>query len=394
MSRNNSVKKKSDAQIDIVNIDNIVKETFNSELSNLQEYNSKLTDLKHTQTEYDSKLSTYAVKNLKDNIDDLEGKISDIENGKKLNFYISETIDLLEKYKNILQTPVKLSFTGPVVRNNKGKDEIVRKYIEITQKYINLSEILSNAGISSGTSLDKSSPSPPRVKKVVCNNCANKKDFDIIDNSVYICVICGSQQEILLHTSSYKDIDRVNISVKYTYDRKVHFRDGINQYQGKQNSTIHPKVLTDLEDQFDKHHLLLESDKREVRFKNVTKEHIHIFLKELGYTKHYENVNLIYSMLTGRKLDDISHLEDKLLNDFDILTDLYDKKFKNKVGYDRKSFINTQYVLYQLLMKYKHPGCKKENFTMLKTADRKSFHDDVLSELFTILEWPGFTPLI
>ena len=35
--------------------------------------------------------------------------------------------------------------------------------------------------------------------------------------------------------------------------------------------------------------------------------------------------------MTGKKPDDISYLEDKLLIDFDILVETYDKHFKNKV---------------------------------------------------------------
>ena len=108
-----------------------------------------------------------------------------------------------------------------------------------------------------------------------------------------------------------------------------------------------------------------------------------MFLKELGYSNHYENVHLIHSTLTGIKPDDISHLEDQLLDDFDALTDLYDRKFKHLT---RKNFINTQYVLYQLLLRHKHP-CKKEEFIILKTIDRKLFHDEVCQELFTHLGW-------
>ena len=67
----------------------------------------------------------------------------------------------------------------------------------------------------------------------------------------------------------------------------------------------------------------------------------------------------------------------------------FDKIFKNKVS--RVNFISTQYVLYQLLLKHKHP-CKKEDFVILKTMDRKSFHDNIASELFAILNW-SFTPL-
>ena len=37
-------------------------------------------------------------------------------------------------------------------------------------------------------------------------------------------------------------------------------------------------------------------------------------------------------------------------------------------------------------MRYKHP-CKKEDFTILKTVDRKSFHDDVAKICFEELGW-------
>ena len=111
-----------------------------------------------------------------------------------------------------------------------------------------------------------------------------------------------------------------------------------------------------------------------------------LFLKEMNYTKHYENVNLIHYNMTGVKPDDISHIEDALLRDFDELAMLYDKLFKNNNKIDRKNFINTQYVLYQLLRRHKHP-CNKNDFYILKTNDRKSFHDEICLQLFMILGW-------
>ena len=116
--------------------------------------------------------------------------------------------------------------------------------------------------------------------------------------------------------------------------------------------------------------------------------HILLFLKELGYANHYENVHLIHHVLTGKKPHDISNLEDQLLDDFDILTDLYDKKYKD---INRKNFINTQYVLFQLLRRHKYP-CKRQDFNILKTIDRKSFHDEVCKNLFEQLGW-NFTAL-
>jgi hypothetical protein len=126
-----------------------------------------------------------------------------------------------------------------------------------------------------------------------------------------------------------------------------------------------------------------ENTSKTEKFKNITKEHIAIFLKELGYSKHYENINLIHYNITGIKPDDIGYLEDKLLEDFDTLTEVYDKTFKH---IDRKNFINTQFCLYQLLIKHKHP-CKKEDFSILKTIDRLNFHNEVCSRLFEMCNW-------
>ena len=155
---------------------------------------------------------------------------------------------------------------------------------------------------------NNSSSSTSKKDKITCNNCNNNKDFDIEEGNIYICLHCSSQQFILRNVTSYKDINRINISTKYMYDRKIHFRDCINQYQGKQNSSISQEVYDDLIREFESHHLIepcSDGKNSKERFKNITKEHISIFLKELSYTKHYENINLIHYNLTGIKPDDI-----------------------------------------------------------------------------------------
>ena len=356
-------------EYDILSIDTKIKRSLKQESKNLSHYRKRLAELK--KTILSDKLSFRVRRSITKSIEEVKNKIKKIETRHDINFYIAETSSYLEKYKKILKTPMKLNFMGRPKNNNKAKKAIIKEYLTVASKYFDIDFEISDSD-----------------NRVVCNNCPNKKLFDIIDSSVYICQECGAQQEILLHTSSYKDIDRVNISAKYTYDRKVHFRDCMNQYQGKQNSTIDKKVYEELEKQFELHHLLIGDKKtpKKKRFKNITKMHIHMFLKELDFTKHYENVNLIHYNMTGNKPDDISHLEDRLLDDFDALSDVYHKLFKNKPGFERKNFINTQYVLYQLLMKYHHP-CKKEDFTILKTVDRKSFHDNVTSACFQMLGW-------
>jgi hypothetical protein len=357
--------KNSENEIDILDINNRILGNFETRKQTLGKLKERLQDMNKS---LEIENIRHGVKDtLQNNISDITDYIKDIEENISLNFYMLESVDLIEKYKEILNSPLKMSFVGKVSKNNREKNNIINQYLEVASKYIDL-----NINIE-------------KKEKIICKNCSCK-EFDIDDHTnIYICLNCSAQQLILKNVSSYRDINRINISTKYCYDRKIHFRDTIKQYQGKQLATIAPEVYEQLEKHFELHHLL-EGDKdapKEIRFKNITKEHINIFLKELEFTKHYENTNLIHYNITGKKPDNIGYLEDKLLNDFDCLTEAYDKKFKH---IDRKNFINTQYILYQLLVKWRHP-CKKEDFTILKTIDRKHFHDEVCKVLFQECGW-------
>ena len=356
--------------IDIINLDCKIRENFIEEIEKIDIYRNRLENIIKIISNSDC---------IKDNLKprfyttlvsakkELEIYIENLANQTNFNFYIIATISIIEEYQKLLKIPMKISFMGKPVKNDKHKLSLIKKFVDIAQQYINIDINYNNT-----TELN-----------IICDNCTNKKEFDIIESNIYICLKCFSQQTIMKHVSSYNDIDRINISSKYMYDRKVHFRDCIKQYQGKQNSTIPDKIYSSVEQQFSKHHLLVDSPLKEQKFKNITKNHILLFLKELGYSNHYENVHLIHYNFTGVKPDDISYIEEQLLDDFDSLTDLYDKQFKN---INRKNFINTQYVLYQLLQRHKHT-CKKEEFIILKTIDRKFFHDEICKILFEQLGW-------
>jgi len=346
---------------DILIIDMKIRKKFMDELKNLNNYQIKLKELEVSLLK--DKISIPLKSRLENEKLTLANYINDLSINKNLNLYDAETVEILEKYKKILKIPQQQSFMGKKEKNNSEKDNLIDQYISISSKYIDI-EI-------------------KRDKKIKCDNCMNKKDFEITDDNFYICSVCYSEQNIVKHRSSYNDIERVNISTKYMYDRKVHFKDCINQYQGKQNCTIQDDVYRKLEEQFRLHHILINSENKYEKFSRITKFHISSFLKELNYPNHYENVHLLHYNFTGKKPDDITYLEEQLLIDFDDLTELYDKRYKN---INRKNFINTQYVLFQLLRRHKHK-CKEEDFIILKTMDRKSFHDDVCKTLFEELNW-------
>jgi len=354
------------SDVDLLSIDATIRKAFDEQYCQLPGLYERLKDLETTALS--ANLSTRMKHDLEKTLEKTREHIKKLESKEDLNFYTAETAEIINEYMRILKTPIKLSFTGKVKTDDKVKASLVQRYLDIAQKYHKI-EVKST----------------PKKHHMSCEGCSNKKDFIIEDNSC-ICPECGTQQELVSQSTSYKDVDRVNIATKYTYDRKIHFRDGMNQYQGKQNCTIDQKVYDDLEEIMERHHLLVgdKTTKKTTRFSRIAKEHTLMFLRELGYPKHYENLNLIHYNLTGVKPDDISHLEDVLLADFDLLVETYDKHFKHKVS--RVNFISTQYVLFQLLQRHKHP-CKKEDFVILKTMERKSFHDTLCQELFSRLGW-------
>jgi hypothetical protein len=305
------------------------------------------------------------LKQLKNEYDRLQTSSSKLK--QNLNFYVSETLGMTEQYKNILKIPKQINFMGKSIDpNNETKNKLILDYMKIASKYTTV----ENFKIQ---------------RNVKCSNCSHILEYDIIEDNTQICNMCASEQAMFSQFSSYTDSTRVNISSKYLYDRKTHFRECIAQYHGKQNITIPVKVYDDLDKQFVFHGLLIGDEKtsKSEKYANVTRKTVMTFLKELGYPKQYENLNLIHSVITDTKLDDIDYLNEQILLDFDILSELYDKRSNDTT---RKNFINTQYVLFQLLRRHGH-SCDKEDFTNLKTVDRKFFHENIIKNLFEELKW-------
>jgi hypothetical protein len=351
--------------VNILEIDVQIRSYFDTEKKELPKLQKQLLDLETLQIESES------VKNI---IQSLKKKITEIESNSKYNFYLIETAELINNYIKILQTPIKMTFIKPKKQNNEEIKKLEEKYINIIKKY----------------NYDIIKEEQKQLNELKCSNCGNDTFYNN-DNIYFICKECYYQIEKNIRNLNTSDFNRINVSSKYTYDRRIHFRECINQHQGIENCMIPNELFTKLEKEFEKHGLLegKKGDNPTFRFNKITKEHILIFLKELGYSKYYENVILIHSKLTNKKPDDISHLVNKLIIDFDTFIEAYDLIIKDKI--ERKSFINIQYVLFQLLLRYQHP-CKLTDFNLLKTGERQEFHDSVTSQVFNHLGWT-FIPM-
>lgn len=387
-------------KIDIMEYDATIRQAIGAQVASLPSLRARLSSLEATKID----LIPLAFRSgLAQSITALELKIADIESGVELGAYATQTLKPMTEYKDLMSQPVSISFMGGVNPTTIRKKEIVAEYLYLAKPWIlryvkiarpkavklTTAERKKRKTQERKTRLREMQLKIDRIERACECGC---KNFDFQDSS-RICTACGMVKEIAEVNSSFKDGDRINVSSKYTYNRTVNFRNSINQYQGKQLCTIPEHVYTNLEAEFIKNGLVPALAPGEVsstaRFAKVTRKAVSDTLRHLRYPKHYENVNLIHSHLTGFRPPDISHLTDALMEDFGKFLEVYDRKYKESLF--RTNFISVQFILYQLLCRHGHvvvnqDGTKRppqlEDFVILKTIERKILHDTVTKDIF------------
>jgi hypothetical protein len=300
--------------------------------------------------------------------------------GKKL--YIASTISIISEYSRLLKNPITrdrvCETVSRKVKLSKDFFLIVKMLVREKKWSVIIPKTCADINLDDFCS--------------ICKN-SDPSKFDIDELTVTkTCLECSSQIKTIDIGNTHLDYSRVTIVGKFIYNRVLHFQDCIKQFQGKQNCKIPDSVYADLEQKFIDYRLLVDTTNRHARYAKITKQHVLMFLKELKHVKHYENLNVIYFSLTNNRVDDIGHLEQKLVEDFKELVTLYDNLHsKDKPEQlDRKNFLNVQYLLFQLLRRHGYP-CKIDDFSILKTTDRKLFHDKICCNMFQKLGW-NFTP--
>jgi hypothetical protein len=123
-------------EVDILGIDTQIHHKFQAEFDRLNELEIRLAEL-------DKSLRATSLRpRIKEVLstarDDLFEKVEKIKGRDAHHFYIAESVPLLQKYKDILSVPMKISFIGKQVRNDKEKRGIISQYIEIAKKHVHI----------------------------------------------------------------------------------------------------------------------------------------------------------------------------------------------------------------------------------------------------------------
>lgn len=289
------------------------------------------------------------------------------------NSFNIQVNELVQKFYALLNCTIVNSFTKkkkPMDENiNKQKLQLIHTYIEQIQQYPLLYELLPTFHDT--------------ISLKMCSDC--NVELEVYEHNL-ICPQCCCEQPYIHQEEnvSFKDFSRINTNIKYSYIRQTHFKDTIKQFQGKQNKYIDESVYKTLYSCFD---TALFTKNEHGKYNTVTKDHIKMFLQQNGLYKYYEDMNLIYQTVTGVPCPNIEEYEKQLMIDFERLLVAYDKVIKeDSAHYERSNFLNSYYVLFQLLKKNAYP-CKETDFPIIKTVDRKIEHDEIYEKCCKQLGW-------
>jgi len=288
------------------------------------------------------------------NILKMEKTVKNLESGLLFKKYTDFVTPILEEYKLILNTPMCKKNTEAL---EDRKSVLQDKYYKIASNFVEGLEI-------------------PTPKSIGSCDCGNTKNFEYKESTT-TCKKCGLEMDIgSASQTSFRDVDRIAMHQTYKYEKKSHFKEGIAQYQGKQNKIIEDIVYERAQEWLEQHNFSVTKDDKDKQMFN--KDHIRMFLQEAGpgFTKHYEDVHLIYSVLTKTPCADISHLEEKLYLQFDKIAEAF--LMSGDTG--RTNILSLQFIL-QNLLKLNGFKTSKQDFPGLKTDSRMKEHKELFEKL-------------
>jgi hypothetical protein len=339
----------------IFHIDSVIKDHLSQQKSWLPFLEKELLELKTKDLFSD-----------RQRIVELRKKIKDIETNFDEYLYILSTDKILQEYKDVISSQNARSFVcldkeAAEVEIFK-RDDIINKYLLIARNYAEITNFTQP------------------LKRMCCPNCKNTDMRRSSEEDTYFkCTLCAVEVQIVDDTPSFKDIDRVNMCTRYTYTKKGHFVDAIKKHQGKQN--IDPEVMQNIVNI-----LTNEMKFHNVDSKTIQKRHLHMFMSEKNLRSYYDDLNLIYHIITGKPCDDISAYENQLLEDFDELESVLDKVSAMDENDTRVNSLNVYYKLYKLVQHRGH-RCFKDDYYILKTKCKEDEHDEKMRLAFQILGW-------
>lgn len=293
----------------------------------------------------------------------LEEKINNLKEKTQEKEYFLNTSFMLYNYHKGKQIETNENIDKPFMENMINKTQTTTKG-DMLGKFINLID---------NSNTDYEEKIKHKKNNSMCEECLIEKMI-IQSESTLVCPECGDTEYIILNNDkpNYKEISTdVNC---FAYKKKNHFKEILNQIQGKESTTIPDEIYQKI---------LEELRKTRVKTEDVKKQKIRDILRKIGHTKYYEHrSNIIYKIKGIPPITLSRDIEDRLLLMFDDLLKPYAKCCPKT----RKNFLNYYYVIRKLceILGLKEI-LKTEHLPHLKSRKKLAEHDQIWKEMIKLL---------
>ena len=288
-----------------------------------------------------------------------EERIKACKTEEELAEYLLLCVPVLREYTSGVdgkKTTKKVANLDVEVKKGVQRQDIYNKYLEDVENIY--------------------TETPVPVDNFTCPQC-KKKYTRIIDeiSSDEICQECGATFFYLGSEMGFKEEQEMEKNVVYSYKRENHFNEWISQFQAKESTHVPEIVIENLRSEFKKQKI------RDVH--EITHEKVKGLLKKLNFSKYYEHVPYIATILSGITPPTMpQELEDKLR----IMFYAIQAPFEKHKPTNRKNFLSYSFVLYkmcELLEEDQYLPC----FPLLKSREKLYVQDRIWEKICTELRW-------
>ena len=285
--------------------------------------------------------------------------------------YKQETSALVDVYRSLGSLPKVISLKSAEKtqihhdKNYRLRHYVISRYLDHARQYIQLN-------------VTREIPTEDKCPECQCDM------SDVImneDNGIQTCPHCGYEKYNLMRSAMTFDNSGSPTLSRTSYDDRENFLKGYRRYEGKQPN----RLPNDLEEQLDAYFISFGMPKCEEIRKlpltengtrgDTTREMMFRALAATGNAAFYEDVNFICHLVWHWSLPDISHLEEQVLEDYELTQRVYES-----LPRERKSNLNIQYRLFKHLEMRGH-SCTIDEFKTIKTRDILEYHDSVWQKM-------------
>ena len=119
-------------ELDILSIDANIRKNFEEEFKKLPEHVEKLQEIEESLQKENLRRTVKVT--LEKAQTDLKQYIDELESKWNFHFYVIETIPYIEQYKEIIKTPIKVSFMGKPIKKDKEKERVINSFLDAASK--------------------------------------------------------------------------------------------------------------------------------------------------------------------------------------------------------------------------------------------------------------------